>query len=259
MLLHVVPGQPVCLNSQSPHKLPRQEAPAYRPPKGTRAAKYRCVLASSGSSPHRCPLLVWRPHAVCVDRAAGLVSLSPFHVPAVPLRRSRHPAALWCGRCLALRIHSGSSSSKVCATRTSSTAPLDLSPPGGGSVGFAAARGSRAGERLQNKAGGYPRTPFQRARSLPPPQSPANVISEPRPLFHMQKVRPGGRRPEPRRPLPARSGFATDAAGRRVHRTCGLRRAAHTGVAATRLHGSVSLHHKPGMIVSRRRSRQSQP
>ena len=91
MLLHVVPGQPVCLNSQSPHKLPRQEAPAYRPPKGTRAAKCRCVLASSGSSSHRCPRLVWRPHAVCGDRATGVVALLPLHVPAVPFAAAGIP------------------------------------------------------------------------------------------------------------------------------------------------------------------------
>ncbi len=34
MPLHVVPGQPACLDSPSPHKLPQTTTPAYRPPKG---------------------------------------------------------------------------------------------------------------------------------------------------------------------------------------------------------------------------------
>ena len=70
-----------------------------------------------------------------------------------PARRSRHPAALWAGRCLTLRIHSRSSSSKVCATRTSFIVPpWTLSPPRGRVRRFCSGAAARAGERLQNKA-----------------------------------------------------------------------------------------------------------
>ena len=84
MLLHVVPGQPVCLNSPSPHKLPRR-ALAYRPPKGNGAVRSRMQSSQVPVAPAcHCAVLVQRPHAVCVNRAAGIVALLPFHAPAVP-------------------------------------------------------------------------------------------------------------------------------------------------------------------------------
>jgi len=73
-----LPEQPAAAKA-APDKRPRPIAP-----EGTRAAKCRCVLASSGSSAHRCPRLVWRPHVGCVKRATGIVALLPFHAPAVP-------------------------------------------------------------------------------------------------------------------------------------------------------------------------------
>ena len=46
--------QPVFLNSATPHKLSPKNTPASRPPKGMPTAETGCVLASSGSSAHRC-------------------------------------------------------------------------------------------------------------------------------------------------------------------------------------------------------------
>ena len=79
--------------------------------------------------------------------------------------------------CLILRMHSGSIS-KVCASRTFVlNYPLGAlwSPQGDRPAGFAAARGSRAGERLQNKAGEVSPDPSYCARESCrrriPPQS----------------------------------------------------------------------------------------
>ena len=136
-----------------------------------------------------------------------------------PVRRSRHPAALWCGRCLPLRFHSGPSSSKVCATRTSSTVPLGPFAPRGGPVRFAAARRRARGSACKTRPGKFPRTPLsarakpaaaaiRRRGSLPK----ANRCSTCKPLIKAAGVR------NPRCPL-------------RVHRTCGPSKPVRTGVA----------------------------
>jgi len=59
MLLHVVPGQPVCLDSPSPHKLPPGETPAYRPPKGNGAVRSRMQSSQVPVAPAcHCAVLV---------------------------------------------------------------------------------------------------------------------------------------------------------------------------------------------------------
>ena len=127
MLPHVVPGQPACLNSQSTDKLPPIRGPGLSAPERNagsqvpmRPREFRVIVTSLPAS---------RLAAACrlrrsCHRRRGPVALTRS---GCPVRRSRHPAALWCGRCLPLRLHSESSSSKVCAGRTSSIAPLDLS------------------------------------------------------------------------------------------------------------------------------------
>ena len=74
-----------------------------------------------------------------------------------------------------------------------------------------------------------PRTPFQRARSLPPPQSAANVIAEVQRLFHVQTVLQGGRRPE----APLSASRSSDV---RPARTC-----PHWGRPETRRRAATSI------------------
>ena len=144
----------MCLACLSPNKLSPGNPPACRPPKGRRAARSRLsVLASSGSHPAcRCPHLDYRPHVVCVNRAAGIVALSPFHAPAVPFAAAAIPP---------------------------NSHPLSLSPLKGRARCFFSARGSRAGERLKKKERGcapYPH--IARAissRRIPVSQRVANV------------------------------------------------------------------------------------
>ncbi len=179
---HTVPGTTRPLDTLPPHKLSPKTAPACRPPKGRHAVRSRMsVLASCGSHPAcRYVRLVWRPQAVCVDRATGLVALLPFHVPALPEPASQHlhgfrtgpyPSnAIW-------RNYRGRVRSFCCGAA------------------------ARAGERLQNKAGEFPPTLLLRARSLPPPPSAASVIAHVWPFFRLPTVTQGGRRP--RAPLSA--------------------------------------------------------
>ena len=90
--------------------------PGLSAPKGKHGARSRLsVLAGSGSHPAcRSVHLVKRPHVVCVDRAAGIVALFPFHAPAVPLAAANIPPhlpnpssqplpAAFCGRVPRLR------------------------------------------------------------------------------------------------------------------------------------------------------------
>jgi hypothetical protein len=75
---------------------PQGTAPACRPPEGRHAARSRLpVLAGSGSHPaSRCVHLGWRPHVVCVNQAAGIVAMFPFHAPAVPFIAASIPPRL---------------------------------------------------------------------------------------------------------------------------------------------------------------------
>ena len=94
MLLHVVPGQPACLDSPSPNNLPPYDIPRpIGPRKECPAPKWRCVLASCGSSPHR--YRASRLAAACRLRQSGRRDRGPFTLPrsGCPVCRSRHPAA----------------------------------------------------------------------------------------------------------------------------------------------------------------------
>jgi hypothetical protein len=94
MLLHVVPGQPACLDSPSPHKLPPRIAPACRPPKGTRGQP--SAAASSRAPGHR----HIAARVACGGRMPSASIVPPASWPCrpsttgCPVRRSRHPAAL---------------------------------------------------------------------------------------------------------------------------------------------------------------------
>ena len=69
--------------SQSHHSA--GETLAFRPPKGNGAVRSRMQSSQAAVAPAcHCAVLVYRPHTVCADRAAGIVALFPFHAPAVP-------------------------------------------------------------------------------------------------------------------------------------------------------------------------------
>ena len=106
-----VSGQPITAQA-APNNNPGLQAPK-------RNARHPSVAASSQAVVHRriaAGHLDWRPHVVCVNRAAGIVAPSPFHAPAVPFAAAAipphsqatlnplhppHPAA-FCGRVLRL-------------------------------------------------------------------------------------------------------------------------------------------------------------
>ena len=213
-----ISGQPA-----APQAVPRRQTPACRPPKGRHAARSRMsVLASCGSHPAcRCVRLVWRPQAVCVDRATGLVALLPFHVPAVPFAAAVIPPHCSVAAACPCVFTPGQAAQRCALRAPRSTAPLGpFAPQGAGPLRFAAARRRARGSACKTRRGKFPPDPSYCAREAcrrrNPPQS---VIAQVQPLFHMPTVSQGGRRPEPRCPL-------------RVHRTRGLRRLARTGVAA---------------------------
>ena len=151
-----VPATTRSLDSAPPHKLPPEDSPGLSAPeRKARSQKPdvcpRKLRQSSGLSLRATRLAAASRLRRSCHRPRGPVALPRS---GCPVRRSRHPAALWCGRCLSLRLGSRSSSSKVCATRTSFTAPpWTLSPPRGRVRWFCCGAAARAGERLQNKAG----------------------------------------------------------------------------------------------------------
>ena len=129
----------------------------------------------------------------------------PYQNNNQPINNQPRPPALRAAPCFGLRVHFGPSRA-VCASRTFVYCPpCAVGPEGPGALLFTAARGSRALSACEKKAGGSaPSNPRCRARSLPPPQSAANVTANLRPLLHELTVSPGGRHPEPRRPLHVR-------------------------------------------------------
>ena len=95
MLLHIVPGQPVCLDSPSPHKLPPRRHPGLSAPE--RNARSQRPAASSqapGHPAYRCRAS--RLAAACRLRRSCRRDRGPVALPrsGCPVRRSRHPAAL---------------------------------------------------------------------------------------------------------------------------------------------------------------------
>ena len=86
-------NQLVC-TAHHPTSRPQGNAPACRPPCGKPGVRAECVLASCGSFGCHSVLALWRPHAVCADRAAVIVALSPVHAPAVPFIAASIPPQL---------------------------------------------------------------------------------------------------------------------------------------------------------------------
>jgi hypothetical protein len=244
MSRHTVPGTIRPLDSTPPHKLFPEDDPGLSAPE--RKAR--------SQKPDACPRKL-RESSCLSLRATRLAAAyrlrrschrprGPIALPrsGCPVRRSRHPAALQCGRCLPLRIHSMSSSSKVCATRTSFIAPLASTAPRGRTRSLLLRHAARARRVPAKGRMGTPHTPFF-AREACRRRNPAHTFSPKSnccPSFRALPKAAGVR--EPRCPLPARSGFATGDAGGRVHRTRGLCRLARTGVV-------------PGTAEERRSSR----
>jgi len=96
---------------------------------------------------------------------------------------------------------------------------------------FAAARGSRAGERLQKKAGEVSPDPSYCARDFSRRVTAPTVTAKVQPLSHMPTVIPV------RAPVGALVSRTARTFSSRAHRPFGLRRLALTGVAASRLQG----------------------
>ena len=93
MLLHVMPGQPIWLDSPSPHKLP-PKSPGLSAPKRKRCSQNPdAILASSGCT--GLSLRRSRVAAACRLRQSGRRDRGPVALPrsGCPVRRSRHPAA----------------------------------------------------------------------------------------------------------------------------------------------------------------------
>ena len=239
MSRHIVPGTNRPLDSPSPHELSPEDNPGLSAP----------MWKARSQKPDVCPRKLCQPSGLSL-RATRLAAASRLsrscHRPRGPVahprsgwpaRRSRHPAALWSGRCLTLRIHSRANSSKVCATRTSFIAPLDLfAPQGAGPLVLQRRGGARGGAPAKQGRGSFPGPLLLRARSLPPPQSAASVIAQVWPLFRVLTVTQGGRRP--RAPLSASRPSDVRAAqacphwgrpeGRRVAATSWLRGSLHS-------------------------------
>ena len=79
-------GQPIAAETP-PREYPGLSAPG-------RNARQPNAAASSQAVGHRriaAVHLYWRPHVVRVNRAAGIVAPSPFHVPAVPFAAAAIP------------------------------------------------------------------------------------------------------------------------------------------------------------------------
>ena len=130
-----VHGQPVTAPT-APRKNPRPIGPQKE---SGQSKSGRCPRKLRERPDYHCPLAVYRPHAVCVNSAPGIVALSPIQDPS-----SRLPQP---------------------ASRRIAT-PGAFRPSRGGLVASAAARGSRAGERLRKKAGEVSPDPFFSARDF---------------------------------------------------------------------------------------------
>jgi len=218
---NAAPSQQPPLRRREPRPVgPHEERPQSESDASSQAAGHPLSLRP------RCVAAAYRLRRSC-HRPRGPIALPRS---GCPVRRSRHPAALQCGRCLPLRIHSRSSSSKVCATRTSFIAPLASTAPRGRTRSLLLRHAARARRVPAKGRMGTPHTPFF-AREACRRRNPAHTFSPKSnccPSFRALPKAAGVR--EPRCPLPARSGFATGDAGGRVHRTRGLRRLARTGV-----------------------------
>ena len=93
---HPVCGNRLCSDNPTPYRLPPEDTPAYRPPKGKHAARSSMsVLASSGRHP-ACRYVHTRLAAACRLRQSCRRNRGPVALPqsGCPVCRRQHPAAL---------------------------------------------------------------------------------------------------------------------------------------------------------------------
>jgi len=163
MLLHVVPGQPACLNSQSPHKLPPEtprpigpHAEGTQPEAGclsSQAVAFIRLVAACDSFSGR------KPSASIVPPASWPCCPSTFRLSRSPQPSSRR-IAVWPLLAPAYSLQAKQLKGVRYAHLVHSPPPGPFRPPGGGSVGFAAARRRARGSACKTRRGKFPPTPL---------------------------------------------------------------------------------------------------
>ena len=83
-----------------------------------------------------CVLVMLRPQAVCVDRATGLVALSPFHAPGVPFAAAGIPPHCSVAAARPCVFTPGQSAQRCARSAPRLMSPLRRRPPGAGRVPF---------------------------------------------------------------------------------------------------------------------------